>query len=295
MISDSYRENSVAVTAGVKNILSFEVEDIFHAESHDVESIETKSRIIPNLIHLLDHLDEQKAIATFFVLGWVAQRFPEVVALIDARGHEVASHGWYHGDIRKMASEKLVIELQRSRTILEDIVQKPVFGFKAAGEYFGREHLSLYRHVASAGYRYDCSLISHGLPARQNQPFTVRFEEGGSIIVVPQSTARKLGVSLRFSERLRLFPGWFVKRAIHSLNRRGIPAMINMKLWELDHHQRRPPSADYVNYSRYGNLNLAEEKLMRLLDIFEFASCAEVLGITKDSTNDPLPDLDNNA
>jgi polysaccharide deacetylase family protein (PEP-CTERM system associated) len=285
MISDSYSENSVAVTADVKNILSFEVEDIFHAESHDVESIETKSRIIPNLIHLLDYLDEQKTTATFFVLGWVAQRFPEVVALIDARGHEVASHGWYHGDIRKMSSEKLVIELERSRAILEEILQRPVFGFKAAGEYYGKEYLSFYRQVAEAGYRYDCSLLSHGLPGKQNQPLTVGFKEGGSIIAVPQSTVRKLGVSLQFSERLRLFPGWFVKRAIHSLNRRGYSAMINMKLWELDHHQRRPPSADYVNYSRYGNLNLAEEKLMRLLDIFEFASCAEVLKITEGDTS----------
>ncbi len=286
MISNSYNQDSIGGYAGVKNILSFEVEDIFHVESHDIESIETKSRIIPNLIHLLDYLDEQKAIATFFVLGWVAKRFPEVVALIDTRGHEVASHGWYHSDIRKMSSEKLVIELERSRTILEEILQKPVFGFKAAGEYFGKEYLSLYRQVAEAGYRYDCSLFSHGLPAEQNQPLTVRFKEGGSIIAVPQSTVRKLGVSLQFSERLRLFPGWFVKRAIDSLNRRGLPAMINMKLWELDLPQRRPPSADYINYSRYGNLNLAEEKLMRLLDIFEFATCAEVLGIAEDNTNE---------
>lgn len=283
MMSNSYNEDSVGATVGVKNMLSFEVEDIFHAESHDIESIDTKSRIIPNLIHLLDHLDEQKTTATFFVLGWVAQKFPEVVALIDARGHEVASHGWSHGDIRKMPPEKLTVDLERSRTILEDILKKPVLGFKAAGEYSGGEHLSIYRHVAAAGYRYDCSLLSHGLPGKQNQPLTIRFEDGGSIIAVPQSMARKLGVSLRFSDRLRLFPGWFVKRAIHSLNRGGDPAMINMKLWELDYHQRRPPSADYINYSRYGNLNLAEEKLMRLLDIFEFASCAEVLKITEDN------------
>ena len=164
MITDSFSENPVAGPVGVKNMLSFEVEDIFHAESHDIESIETKSRIIPNLIHLLDHLDEQKATATFFVLGPVAQKFPEVVALIDARGHEVASHGWSHGDIRKMSPEKLIGELQRSKTILEDILQKPVFGFKAASGYSGGEHLSIYRHVAAAGYRYDCSLLYHGLP-----------------------------------------------------------------------------------------------------------------------------------
>jgi polysaccharide deacetylase family protein (PEP-CTERM system associated) len=281
MIPGSDNQASTGATAAVKNMLSFEVEDIFHAEGHDVESIEMKSRIIPNLIHLLDHLDEQKAVATFFVLGAVAKRFPEIVALMDARGHEVASHGWSHGDIRQMPPEKLVTELKRSRTILEDILQKPVYGFRAAAEYSGREYLSLYRRVAEAGYCYDCSPLSHPLPGRQNQPVTIGFKEGGSIIAVPPSVARKLGVSLRFSDRLRLFPGWFVRRAIHSLNRRGDPAMINMKLWELDHHQRRPPSADYVNYSRYGNLSLAEEKLMRLLDIFEFTSCAEVLKLTE--------------
>ena len=93
MITDSFSENSVAGAAGVKNMLSFEVEDIFHAESHDIESIEIKSRIIPNLIHLLDHLDDQKATATFFVLGPVACPIARIKGklrwhlLIKAPGH----------------------------------------------------------------------------------------------------------------------------------------------------------------------------------------------------------------
>jgi hypothetical protein len=90
---------------------------------------------------------------------------------------------------------------------------------------------------------------------------------------------RKWGVWLRFGEKLRLYPSWITRWAIGDLNRRGYPAMINMKLWELDRHQARSANSDYLQYRRYGNLNLAEEKLLRILDIFEFTTCAEVLGL----------------
>ncbi len=97
------------------NILTFEVEDRFHVENPDMELPDARSRIIPLIMHLLDMLDDQKARATFFVLGWVARKFPEVVALIDSRGNEVASHGFTHGDIRRMSPEEFRNELVRSK------------------------------------------------------------------------------------------------------------------------------------------------------------------------------------
>ena len=123
----------------MKNILTFEVEDRFHVESPNTEVFGLKSRIIPILIHLLDFLDEQKAKATFFILGWVAKRFPEIAALIDYRGQEVANHGFSHGDIRKMSVEKLKRELEESKTLLEDIISKPVLGYKSASKFLGKE------------------------------------------------------------------------------------------------------------------------------------------------------------
>jgi len=84
-------------------------------ENPDIEPADVRSRIIPLIMHLLDLLDDQKAKATFFVLGWVARKFPEVVALIDSRGNEIASHGFTHGDIRRMPIERFKTELVRSR------------------------------------------------------------------------------------------------------------------------------------------------------------------------------------
>lgn len=264
-------------SAPVKNNLSFEVEDRFHVDSPDMEAADRKSRIIPILIHLLDILDEQKDKATFFVLGWVAQKFPEIVALIDARGHEVASHGFSHADAAKMPPDKFSEEIQRAKWILEDIVQKPVDGFKAAGPLLRKLDSEILCRIAEAGYRYFFGMHVGPRLIAPNKPAPIDFQDGNSLLVVPQSVIKKWGIYLRFSENLRVYPEWFTHRAIHSLNRHGLSAAINMKLWELDKYQKRPPGADYANYSQYGNLSLVQEKLLNILNFFEFTTFSENL------------------
>lgn len=263
----------------VKNILAFEVEDIFHVDSPDYEMENLKSRIIPILIHLLGVLDSQKARATFFVLGWVASKFPEVVSLIDSRGHEVACHGFSHGDIASMQAEKLRAELRLSKESLENILNKPVPGFKGACDHLGKEHLHIINEISDVGFEYVCGVKADAFSGKTVEPFDAEFKSGRSLKIIPRSAVRKLGVWLHFDEKLRLYPSWFTRWAVNELNSRGYPAMINMKLWELDRHQTRGTNSDYTHYRRYGNLNLAEEKLLKLLDIFEFTTCAEVLGL----------------
>ncbi len=263
----------------MKNILSFEVEDTFHADDPDYELDDVKSRIIPNLIHLLSILDHQKAKATFFVLGWVASRFPEIVSLLDSRGYEVACHGFSHKDISKIEPEKLKSEIKLSKETIENILNKRILGFKGACDPLDNKHFYILNDIAEAGYAYDCSTKAGAFAGKSFGPFDIEFKDGKSIKIIPQSTMTKFGVWLRFGEKLRLYPSWFTIRAIGRLNRMGYPAMINMKLWELDRHQIRGANADYMQYRRYGNLNIAEEKLSRILDVFEFTTCAEVLGM----------------
>ncbi|HBC46065.1 MAG TPA: hypothetical protein DCZ43_03365 [candidate division Zixibacteria bacterium] len=272
------------------NMLTFEIEDRFHVENPNMEPPEARSRIIPLLIHLLDLLDNQKAHATFFVLGWVARRFPEVVALIDSRGNEVASHGFTHGDVRKMSPAKFRSELNRSKAILEDIIGKPVYGYKASSPYLCRDHLSHYRLMAEAGYRYDSSLLADSPRMESLKPFQITVEDASSIIAIPQSTRRKWGVLFRFGENVRILPGWFGLNSIKSFNDKGYPAVVNMKLWELDKHQPRIAGMEYYRFSQYGNLTLAEEKLNHLLDYFRFSSCAKYLelGETNDAPTDKI-------
>jgi polysaccharide deacetylase family protein (PEP-CTERM system associated) len=265
------------------NILSFEVEDRFHVDNPDIEPADIRSRIIPLIMHLLDLLDDQKAKATFFVLGWVARKFPEVVALIDSRGNEIASHGFTHGDVRKMPLERFRDELIRSKEILEEIIGKPVYGYKAAASCLEREHLDYYRAIAEAGYRYDCSLLSVGLRDNDIRPFQIKIDDKKSVTAIPQSTRKTLGVSFRFGENMRVLPSWFGVNSIKSLNDQGLAAMVNLKLWEFDPHQPRPAGTDIVQFGKYGNLNIAEEKLARLLDYFRFTTCAEVLKLEAES------------
>jgi polysaccharide deacetylase family protein (PEP-CTERM system associated) len=264
------------------NMLTFEIEDRFHVEHPDIEPLEARSRIIPLLIHLLDLLDSQKAHATFFILGWVARKFPEVVALIDSRGNEVASHGFTHGDVRKMPLEKFRNELERSRNLLEGIINKPVYGYRAASPSLCRDQLSYYRVIAEAGYRYDASLNADSPRMESLKPFPIDAGDGRSITVIPHSERRKWGIVIRFGENLRVLPGWFGLNSIKRLNEKGYPAMINMKLWEFDVHQPRSAGMEYFRFSDYGNLSLAEDKLTSLLETFRFSSCAEVLGLTRE-------------
>jgi peptidoglycan/xylan/chitin deacetylase (PgdA/CDA1 family) len=228
----------------VKNILSFEVEDIFHVDSPDYEIEDLKSRIIPILIHLMGVLDNQKARATFFVLGWVASKFPEVVSLIDSRGHEVACHGYTHGDIASMRPEKLRAEIRLSKEAMENILNKPVLGFKGACDPMGKEHLYILNEVADAGFEYVCGVKAGAFSGKMMEPFDAEFKTGRPLKIIPQSAIRKWGVWMHFGEKLRLYPSWFTRRAVNELNSRGYPSMINMKLWELDRHQVRGANSD---------------------------------------------------
>jgi polysaccharide deacetylase family protein (PEP-CTERM system associated) len=260
------------------NALTFEIEDRFHVDSPELEPADMRSRIIPLLLHLLDLLDEQKAQATFFVLGWVARRFPEVVTLIDARGHEVASHGFTHTDVRTMPLDRFETELWRSKAMLEEILRKSIRGFKAAAPFLGRDHLHYYKIIAEAGYRYDCSFLPENSRLESKRPFRVSTDSGKSIWAIPQTTRRQMGVMIRIGENMRALPGWFGLSSIKRLNDSGYAAMINMKLWELDtHHPNSSRGREVFRYSEFGNLGLAEEKLRRILEYFRFTTCSEIL------------------
>ncbi|MEE9552928.1 MAG: polysaccharide deacetylase family protein [candidate division Zixibacteria bacterium] len=263
----------------IKNILSFEVEDRFHEDCPAEDNNSKRSRILPIIINLLDLLDEQKTKATFFILGCVAENFPEIIALIDARGHEIASHGYHHINIEKLSSEGISDELKSSKAQLEGILEKPVLGFKPPVPFSRKAIPDIIQIAAEIGYGYFAGPEIGTATSELNMPIPVGTKAGPKITIVPHTVLKGWGLTARFSEKLRIYPAWFIHRAIASLNRRGYSAIINLKLWELDHNQLRPPGSDYTSYYQYGNLNLTEQKLVRLLDIFEFTTFEKSLGM----------------
>ena len=274
------------------NILSFEVEDRFHDGYRKIAPKDVRSRILPNLIHLLDLLDNQKTAATFFILGCVAEQFPEVVALIDARGHEVASHGYSHDYIEKIPPEKLADELTRSKTILEDVIQKQVLGFRPHQSFSRNTDPVIIETAARVGYSYFSGSLLKTRYLKPNRPVSTKTDDDSLIDIIPQSVFVMWGMKIGFSEKLRVYPSWFIQRAISRLGRQKLRAIINLKLWELDRNQLRPAGSDYTDYARYGNLNLVEEKLTRLLDLFEFSSFEKSLGLISELKPDPFDETD---
>ena len=269
----------------INNILTFEIEDKFNNDDPGQNDLIKKSRVIPNLIHLLDHLDQEKARATFFMLGTVARKFPEVAALIDSRGHEVASHGITHLPLKGMPLEKIEFELLKSKEELQEVIKKPVRGFKSADKYLARKELHIFKHIAEAGYNYDCSYFGHGSRIEINKISKIFTDKGNSLSIIPQSVRTELVFHIRFGEKVRAFPTWFVDSSIRKLNKNGQAAMINMKLWEIDKFHPRPAKSEYINFSTYGNIQFAEEKLKLLLASYKFVSCSEFLGLNDEKPN----------
>jgi hypothetical protein len=202
------------------------------------------------------------------------------VALIDSRGHEIASHGMSHVKIAGLGGEKLEYELIKSRELLEAIIKKKVMGFRAPDDHLNIGNLATYGAIAGAGYIYDCSFMGNGPRIESNRPFNLISEGNRNITVVPQSLRRELWFHIRFGEKARTLPSWFIMSSIEKLNGKGLAAMINMKLWEIDKHHPRPFNSDYLNFGTYGNLQFSLEKLQLLLEKYKFISCSEFLSLS---------------
>jgi polysaccharide deacetylase family protein (PEP-CTERM system associated) len=234
--------------------------------------------VVANVHRLLEILDAHQTRATFFILGWVAERYPRLVREIDAAGHEIGSHGYRHRLIYHLTAQfKDFLELQ-----MEDIVGKPLQGYRATSFSIVKQTLWALDLIKEAGFIFDSSIfpVSHhdiyGLRGCPRYPF--KFENG--LIEIPPSTIRILGhnIPLGGGGYFRLFPYWLTKLGIHKLNQEGYPAMVYLHPWELDPHCPRVDHADArTRFRQYTNLSKTESRLKKLLKDFRWVSAGEYL------------------
>lgn len=274
----------------ISNALTVDVEDYFQVENFtrvisfsDWDKYE--SRVVKNTEKVLKILDDSGTKATFFVLGWVAEHFPELVKKIHQAGHEIASHGYAHKLIFTQTPEKFRTDLRRAKNILEDIIQKSILGYRAPTYSITHRSLWALDILAEEGFKYDSSIfpIHHdkgGIPDAKQYPYHVQNSNGG-IWEFPLSTVRILGQNVPFSGGgyFRFFPYRFVKWAIKSINKTGYPAILFIHPWELDPEQPRINVNMVSRFRHYVNLSKTEGKLIRLLNDFKFAPVKEVLGL----------------
>jgi polysaccharide deacetylase family protein (PEP-CTERM system associated) len=242
------------------------------------------SRVRQNTSRLLDLFDEHGIKATFFVLGWIAQRYPELVRNIAERGHEISSHGFSHRLVYLQTPDEFRQETERSRRLLQDISGQPVLGYRAASFSIGRNNLWALDTLANAGFAYDSSLFPivhdrYGLPGAARTIHELTTPQGARLVEVPPSTVSVLATALPVGGGgyLRLLPFALTRWAFRRLNREGMPAIVYLHPWEVDPDQPRMKAPFLSRFRHYTGLRTTASKLSKLVSTFRFGPLRDVL------------------
>jgi polysaccharide deacetylase family protein (PEP-CTERM system associated) len=258
--------------------MTIDVEDYFQVEAF-ASTIDRRDwdhlprRVDRNTHRLLDILAGADVQATFFMLGWVAERHPGLVRRIVAEGHELASHGTEHVRADRQDAEAFRADVRASKRLLEDIGRVPVLGYRAPTFSVGRNSAWAHAILGEEGYRYSSSVYPrrHDLYGSPGAPHTA-FAPLPGMIEIPLSTVRLFGVDVPASGGgyFRLFPfklsEWLVERAAQT---HRAPAIFYLHPWEIDPEQPRQYHAPALSrFRHYLNLGRTELRLRRLLREF---------------------------
>ena len=244
-----------------------------------------ESRIERGALRLFDLLNERSVRGTFFILGTVAERHPQLVKEIAAAGHEVGTHGWSHSMIYHMTPATFAEELRRSIALLEDLSGQRVVGHRAPYFSITRRSLWALDILAESGILYDSSIFPvlnyrYGIEDAPRWPYSIRNGSHG-LMEFPITTWRVLGQNLPVGggAYFRIMPYAFTQTAFRAINRMGHPATFYIHPWELDPDHPRISLPRRIVATHYANLRATEPRLRRLLSDFAFAPMREVLGL----------------
>jgi polysaccharide deacetylase family protein (PEP-CTERM system associated) len=283
------RAMSESDTVTITNALTIDVEDYFQVSAlaphiDRASWDERPCRVERNVGRLLELLAQHRTRATFFTLGWIAKRYPQLVREIVAGGHELASHGYAH----LRASEQDPIgfrhDVRDAKALLEDIAGEPVQGYRAPSFSIGHTNPWAFDVLADEGYRYSSSVypVQHdhyGMPDAPRFPYCVRPQ----LLEIPIATTRLLGRNLPVGGGgyFRLAPyaisRWALRR-VNRLDRR--PAIFYLHPWEIDPAQPRVPGTSLkTRFRHYVNLHRTEPRLARLLQDFSWGRVDDVFAL----------------
>jgi polysaccharide deacetylase family protein (PEP-CTERM system associated) len=271
----------------VRNALTIDVEDYYHVSAFDAPGRRARwsgfeSRVCASTARVLDVCAAASVRATFFVLGWVAERHPALVRRIADAGHEVASHGFGHELVYDLSPAAFRADLRRARVAIEDAAGVRVTGYRAPSFSITRRSLWAFDILAEEGYRFDSSVFPivrdrYGLPGSPRHAH-VRQTASGPIVEIPPSTIRwgRLTLPVAGGGYFRLYPFDWTRRAIRRLNaREGQPAVVYLHPWELDPAQPRQHGSLLSRARHYVNLDRTESRLRALLATFDFGPITE--------------------
>jgi polysaccharide deacetylase family protein (PEP-CTERM system associated) len=273
----------------IVNAMTIDVEDYFQVSAFDDvvrrdDWDSRPSRVVANTSRLLHLFDRHSVKATFFVLGWVADRFPGLVRDIAAAGHEVASHGYGHRIVYTQTPDEFREDVRRAKRTLEDASGEAVAGYRAPSFSITKQSLWALDVLVEEGHRYDASIFPirhdrYGIPDAPRHPH-VLTREAGTLTEVPGSTVRMgpMNVPVAGGGYFRILPYWWTRWGINRLNRNeSQPAVFYLHPWEIDPDQPRLDAGRLSRFRHYRNLDKAEGRLQRLLSDFRFGRLKDVL------------------
>lgn len=271
----------------ITNALTIDVEDYFqvsafapHIARADWDQCEC--RVSRNVDRILGMLDERGVKATFFTLGWIAERYPEIVRAIVAGGHELASHGYGHQRVSDLDAKDFLADILHAKSILEDIGGTQVIGYRAPSFSIGASNRDwAFDCLAQAGYRYSSSVypVKHD---HYGMPDAPRFahEAHPSLIEVPPTTVRMFARNWPASGGgyFRLMPYELSRRLIARVNKTDRQAAVfYFHPWELDKEQPRVPGISAkTRFRHYVNIHRMENRLKSLLKDFQWGRMDQI-------------------
>jgi polysaccharide deacetylase family protein (PEP-CTERM system associated) len=287
--------------APIVNAMTIDVEDYFHVSVFDGvvprhlwEGFE--SRVCANTERLLQLFDSYEVKGTFFVLGWVAERFPQLVRRIAAAGHEVASHGYGHRLVYDQTPKAFREDVRRAKALLEASAGAPVLGYRAPSYSVTPRSLWALDILIEEGYRYDSSIFPirhdrYGIPLSPRHAYLLE-RPNGELVEAPASTTRvgPLNLPVAGGGYFRILPYEWTRWGISRVNRlEGRPAIFYLHPWEIDPDQPRLKAGLLSRFRHYRNLGETEARLRRLVADFRFGPMSAVLdrAISRSQTAGP--------
>jgi polysaccharide deacetylase family protein (PEP-CTERM system associated) len=280
------------------NAMTVDVEDYFQVSAFDGIVPRNRweqmdSRVVANTERLLAIFGEAGVRGTFFVLGWIADRFPALVRSIAGHGHEIASHGHSHRLVYDITPAQFREDVRRSKAVLETACGAAVEGYRAPSFSITRRSLWALDILIEEGFRYDASIFPihhdrYGIPGSPRHPYQLR-RGTAAILEVPASTVQwgPLNFPVAGGGYFRLLPYGWTRWGIRRINtREQRPAIFYMHPWEIDPEQPRLAATLLSRFRHYRNLDQTEHRLRQLLSDFRFGT---MRGLLAHLASDPPP------
>ena len=268
------------------NALTIDVEDYFQVSAfapyiRRADWDARECRVERNVGRILELLAERQVHATFFTLGWIAERYPQLVRRIVEGGHELASHGYGHERASDLTPAAFAQDIQRSKALLEDLGGAPVLGYRAPSFSIGLSNLWAFDQLARAGYRYSSSIypIKHDHYGMPDSP-RFAYRVGAGLLEIPVTTLRvgKRNLPSSGGGYFRLLPYALSRWMLRKVNRDDRePAIFYFHPWEIDVGQPRIEGLDAkTRFRHYVNISRTERRLQQLLQDFRWGRMDQI-------------------